>query len=129
MKIELDHNFNRLVVETFNGQRSANVYILPSNGHVEMWMSAKNVLWIWVYEQYNPCEVHEFSIPWTYTGGHKGIFNQAELKHSVGSVLVNIGENSGCVEVHMTELNTLCIYVHDSTGEIIHEWMEGWGKV
>lgn len=114
--------------EITDGQRSANVSIKPSNGHIEIWMSAKNTLYIWVYEQYNPCEVHEFSMPWSYKGGYKGVFNKEELVNHVGSTVVNIGIDSGYIEVYMSELNTLCLYVYNSKGDVVHEWAEEWGK-
>jgi hypothetical protein len=61
--------------------------------------------------------------------------NMSKLKLSVdlldnlhGSAVVNIGRNSGYVEVFIDEAGDLTVIVYDKTGEIVHSYDTPWKK-
>jgi hypothetical protein len=50
------------------------------------------------------------------------------LDNLYGSAVVNIGKNSGYVEVFIDERSDLTVIVYDKTGEIVHSYDTPWKK-
>jgi len=50
------------------------------------------------------------------------------LDNLYGSAVVNIGKNSGYVEVFIDEGGDLTVIVYDNTGEIVHSCDTPWKK-